>query len=73
VSSGNIITSKWTKSCKEVINITIQYPNLESNQRKGAAFDFNIKQDTSHGVANEMVNELSVNPEFTRLIKQEIE
>ena len=43
------------------------------SKRKGASFDFKIKEDTASGVANEMVNDLSVDPSFTNQIERQIE
>ena len=66
--SNNIVQSHWYRKSKDVINITINYPVPTTQKRKGAEFEFNIIQDTAEGVANEMVNELNVDPSFTKLI-----
>lgn len=72
-ASSEEVSSKWEKRSRNVINITIQYPVPMDQKRSTASFDFNITRDTAHGVANEMVSELNVNPSFTKLIKHEIE
>jgi len=38
----NCVTANWYRQSKNVINITIQYPQANDQKRTGASFDFNI-------------------------------
>ena len=63
----NCVNSHWVTKSKDVINITIQWPEFKDQKRhktSKTSFEFNITQDTANGVINEMVTELSVNPVY---------